>query len=1711
MRKRGHITKKLAAWGLLLVLSVSLFLQDNCCLAETQYNIYDDDRGGLIVQRYNKDEQKVLEQEFNSGVQKYGLVSDIKDRSIVFTDSYMIFKAKETGIHLFGGGKYWYVKLHYNVGSESVKIDEEVLKYLKPFGCKEKSLIYRDPQVTQNKITATLINKQTIWNYSNIFAILKSYEAKKSLKSEDYFAIEAVLRTVGNKVIKNLVECVTDDNGTGVYTVLMPSCNITNKNNAKVEYANLRYSVSSNKNAKLEMYVGTGGNINTFAYDMSWLLKKVSDESSIPEQCEYLKQLAKQINNIKEALEQKEQEDIKEENKKRKTGEFPDKEVEQWCYMISRYNHTLGFQTEYYDKQGNKHDLIKDWKTNKLTQEEKMRVRSYAYMMFTLDKEGLISFTKEEQALDQDMLWLYDENKTASYSETGGYTYEVVGAQAREVIERYKVLGTTVAASSETCYVFSDLVKYLAAQSYGMKTTPADTNGDLTLINESPYMESALPDVNAASAYNLIHDKGFSKMKNITKIAATPEANESWLKLQWAVMQAQLYCSTGDGAVSKGDKADGTKDVLVNKKIETFLSTCNGNPEQASQDELSKVYSIIKSYCEISEGMDWLGMDTEFDDNITAACKYANVLKPFLELDIAAEYEVSVEKEAMSSFFSVATNQFSNDYKTGVILSSSFIPLQTNMYSTDSVSMIGKIADSTWVTRFHYPYGFYRKALYIDTNINAAVNMYVADSSEVSTKRVARLKDLFEPEKDIVLTVDQSFYNVDKLIKSQELASANYVYDKLQNTEDAGDTGNASWSDSLTDWWADIRDTNVEAVVKTGGEKTYSRSVRQQVSEFDLNAKDERGTKYVLSSKNIEKYLRGYSENPDVQVFDDYDPIQSFAVVSAIYRQAGLWNTIDSYIRNDAPVFISSAKLAGVTGITQVEFNSIYNYAMLKNLEAVAGIDYKTTLDLNSPLYIDIYGNILTESGLVVIPAVSNATLCNATLYTTATAGFAYLYNNGGYNIPADFNNAKEYIDSTLVQDKGSGDYVLGSKRVNNFYINFRDLPLSDETYLETVMKISENNITKDDAYLNFGQHVYLITEVLRGAPLENIDKEFEGIEGITDKTKTSIYIAGKLEEITEALMGNKTNSLVELPNIAFINGVEYVVLFIYKLVFAITFGILFYRVYIDAVQGVLGVKTVFSWIFSIFLFLIIVFGIPKILDLSYYQANKVLLQDETAYIEMLNLEKKSEGREIGISSVQTPETNSKLYLKLDDLSVPWYELLDDVLFKSTFKTVGQAYDDALSKSPMSSLPGMEKKASGLYIDVQEIFDSTQVEYDPATNALYTINTKTPYASYVTPYYVILDQLCWRINKYNLDNSIKSYNIKYMGDGSVKSSGMIEPYFNSDAFMGESQDILGFKEIYNTDEQITASHSFTDNEVEQMRMSYWFFNENQPLRLDAKLDKLNEEIRLFVADNKNLFNKVSDENFLKVMALVAAVKYNNIMNIGCADAFEIYSLDSKDIIRLSLADNTKVMSYSSKSFVRFVYDEAGVLGVIAVAFLEIIYFIAYYLKIVAIGCIIAVMIISAVIRRMIKKDAAGAVEGVFVTCSLLAGSNILYALVLKLSMMLSQLGINLVLACFGQVILQVLYLLVLYIFVTVVIKDWRNVGYNDYMSIVNGIIHKMNIQTRISRIKTTGNNEIYGYSIEKQKRRRKFAERGNDLMDDFYTIDRRREEHRGRR
>ena len=165
----------------------------------------------------------------------------------------------------------------------------------------------------------------------------------------------------------------------------------------------------------------------------------------------------------------------------------------------------------------------------------------------------------------------------------------------------------------------------------------------------------------------------------------------------------------------------------------------------------------------------------------------------------------------------------------------------------------------------------------------------------------------------------------------------------------------------------------------------------------------------------------------------------------------------------------------------------------------------------------------------------SNATLCDGDNYNLATVGFVYLYSSGDYRIPEGYKNADEYISPMLKLNEETHTYELGSKRVNNVYINFNQLPISDMNALTTVKYITQMCLA-NNTYLPFAQHVYLITEVMRGAPIDCIDKDFEGIGRVT-VSKTGIYFAEKLEELAKILLSSTSgNSLIELPNLAFLD-----------------------------------------------------------------------------------------------------------------------------------------------------------------------------------------------------------------------------------------------------------------------------------------------------------------------------------------------------------------------------------------------------------------------------------------------------------------------------------------------------------------------------------------------------------------------------------------------
>lgn len=1340
----------------------------------------------------------------------------------------------------------------------------------------------------------------------------------------------------------------------------------------------------------------------------------------------------------------------KEENDK-DTAESIDEEVkkfnsksefERWSLTISNYVKTDGAEKAI-------SSLSEDLKAKynldafngeNLTEEEVLRLKAYFYL----------ATTKAGKTLPEVVALAYPESGNRVEVNQGGYQPDEVKNAAETAIKNNSEKNSVNPTTGKIALNFDGIARYGLAKIYGYEESdpfnpaepaePADPNAtqpedgnvdtDDSVLSESEFLSSMLPDTDAVLGGSFDYSLVLPKIEKDLYIGESESAYNAYLQMQYALVAIASYARF-DGYISDSD--------WKNSQLEDFLSASAGKEELAEIPDNLK--SVINAYINIKRGLDYLGI-APYTEYLRAVCEYYNRLLPYENnVGLKDAYDKdAILGEPMRNFFSLKSQQFEDNYLKGVALSASYVPMQTNLYDVSSVVPLN---DPDFVEQFHYPFGFYRKALYIDTNINAAVDGYVR-SKRSGEKRIATLQDMLEPEKDIVLYVDTNFYNVDKLAEMQ-----GFAYRKMANTEEAGIAaadGNPITT-FLTDTWSEFFDQNVENITKTGGIQTYSDKVKKKVTEYDIEPKKEEGTDYVLSSENINRYLTGYSSDPEDEVQDEYSPLQSFAVVSAIYRDSTLYSNIKKQVVENKPVFISSPNLAGVEGVDQEGWNTIYNYAMLKNLKENLGIDYKTTLDLDSPLYIDIYGNIITESGLVVIPAASNSTLYNPTSYRPYSVGFMGLYGKE-WSIPEDFKNSEKYMSSAFYIEETTSTWQVKNKTIGSVYMNFRDLPINDADVVSSLITLEKQHL--DKGCLDFYPRVYLITEVLRGAPIENINKEFEGISGNRSINKYGMYMAYKLDELSEQLLSNTNgNSMVTLPNLAYLDGVEYIIVFLFKLLFAITLVLLAYKIYTDAVQGFLGLKTFTTFIATLVIFVVVAFSIPKLMDASYYQVNKRLLQDEMQYVALLNLEKSNEGKEIGITSVDVPETKTTLYVKLDSLSVPWYEVLDDVLLSNAFATVDDIYQQAFEENLMSHLPGIIKKSNGLYMDLNYLFNTSTIDYDTKTNSIHQYVHETPYASYAMPYYAILDTLIERINAYNFKNKIDTAETKIQSNGSIKTTNLIEQYFTSEEFMEFSQDVLGFKTIYNIPTLLEEVSPFDAEELTTMQNSLWYAvtDESNMERVEQRVDKLDYKARNFVTENRDLFGKVSDETFLKIMALAMSLEHNDEFGIPAARSIEIFDVDSKDIIRLSMAPRNITMQDTSKSFARFVYDNAGTLGVVSTAILIVVYFVSSLVKPVCMIIILASMIASLIVQKLIKRDGNRAIEGYLITMALLCLTNVVYAFMLKISLSLPALGLTPVVSIVVQILIQFLYFFIIALFTTWVLRDWRNMGFNKYQTV----------------------------------------------------------------
>ena len=117
----------------------------------------------------------------------------------------------------------------------------------------------------------------------------------------------------------------------------------------------------------------------------------------------------------------------------------------------------------------------------------------------------------------------------------------------------------------------------------------------------------------------------------------------------------------------------------------------------------------------------------------------------------------------------------SEDVKTGILASASFLPMKTNLYDPYTYS---DIVDTEWLLNFHSKFGYNRKALYIDTNVDSAVNFQRTGTR--GELKVCTLEDLLYADKDIVLYLDDNLYNVKELAELTDKA-----FDRLDNVDAA--------------------------------------------------------------------------------------------------------------------------------------------------------------------------------------------------------------------------------------------------------------------------------------------------------------------------------------------------------------------------------------------------------------------------------------------------------------------------------------------------------------------------------------------------------------------------------------------------------------------------------------------------------------------------------------------------------------------------------------------------------------------------------------------------------------------------------------------------------------------------------------------------------------------------------------------------------------
>ena len=811
----------------------------------------------------------------------------------------------------------------------------------------------------------------------------------------------------------------------------------------------------------------------------------------------------------------------------------------------------------------------------------------------------------------------------------------------------------------------------------------------------------------------------------------------------------------------------------------------------------------------------------------------------------------------------------------------------------------------------------------------------------------------------------------------------------------------------------------------------------------------------------------------------DYDPMQNLAFISLLYRDFDAMGLSELVSRNQ-PIFMASDDLCSIDDAQQWYRNSLLNFALVNNLNSMIQIDYNYACDIDAPLYLDICGNILTESGTVVIPAASNATLhTGAYKFSNLAVGLYSVYGKD-YSVPIDLPGAYSVLSPYFMADFESGVYLISGLELN---LNGEVLKLnhinqySKDTVnvVQTVYKqaMREGSTTN----YNWPAMVHVVNEVLRGAPIEFIDKGEENIVVATGASKSTIIAAIKLEGLIDSLQGEMSNTLMCIPDFTRNENTEYWVALLVKVMLVLVTGVVIVAIYRDGVSGKLGIRTLVTCVSSVVLTFLCIVIVPAIFQLTYYSANKLLLEDEAFRILLVNTEKYNLGTEIAMTGTREPSSSDEFSLQLDWIDVPWYEEINELIFNSGLSEVQTTRLEAYQNSPLYYNNDVDIYSDGVYITTQSLFESASIDFtsNGVQQGLYihADQNADQTASFYSPYYAFLRVLVANINEYNkgrnyvnsadgttsIGDSDYTYTTKYMAGNKLKTVGICEAYFTSEDFMSRDTDIMHLYQIYRSTDTtgsiVKDKHMllnqhfdrpllFSDKDAEAFKASIWYNDMGDAGHLDDRVAIIDQFARDYISDNKDMLSRVSDETFIKVMALYMSVKYNQVFGVTHANALEIYNLDSNDLLRLCLTTPEQAALTSPMSYSRYISTFGGEASVYAAAVLTVIMYVGSFIKPLCTVVVYISVFMSIFVFKVVLRKPSANLWGYFVTCMLLCATNFLHAVLLKISVNLPSTGLSMLGCLIFMIVGQVGYLLVLAYVTGVACKDWSNLGMNEY-------------------------------------------------------------------